>query len=591
MIPNGSLNFPQFVDNYRMVRDSYTEGKPLPERARPLRMEIQLGEHCDIRCIMCWQDHERPRALKTEHFDQISDMLPYVTSVLFTGGEATIYKDFWRLVERFKAIANPYAKLEILTHGQNLKDNIHRLEGIPNLYLAVNVDGPTRETYEKIRKGASWERLNDSLAAVAEARQRNPGWGLNTTFLLMRSNIDLIEQSIDFAERYDASWGCGMISGEYTPANQSRTYLEENLFRFGHSGYSPDQILARLESALPRAARHPHDMARAMIEATIQQVCSTRQIPIAPETLEDLRSIGDADELSRRLQIITLEDAKCTRTDLTGLRLKVQLAETGEDCGFGLANAATVLAMRLMEEGAFGEAEQSLRHALSVLRSADNFDVSMLATVQHHLGVCLMRQSKEGGSAELRDAWQALTDSLGAHATQTAETGLELGKSLNAEGHFTDAIRPLEQSYYAFNLIYGKQTNSSFVAVAAHELGRAYVETKRHIEAEPCLKKAMHIYKLHWGTESQHTLTALLLLARSYIERNAFDDADALLRPQLLRCEETLGNEHLLTQMTQGHLAMSDTARSNIHSAGPGKRVSFSRVYRKGVSLVRRVLS
>ena len=221
---------PAFTENYRRVRAAYVEGKPLPTGAMPLRMEIQLGEHCDIRCIMCWQDHLKPRALKPENFDQIAEMLPYVVSVLFTGGEPTIFKDFWKLVDRFKAEANPYAKFDVLTHGNRLKDNIDKFDGIRNLNLAVNVDGPTRETYERIRKGANWDKLNESLQAVKEARARNPGWQLNTSFLLMRSNIDLIEESFDFAERYDAAWGCGMIAGEYTPANQCRTYMEENIF-------------------------------------------------------------------------------------------------------------------------------------------------------------------------------------------------------------------------------------------------------------------------------------------------------------------------------------------------------------------------
>src|SRR5262249_41025802 len=144
-------------------------------------------------------------------------------------------------------------------------------EGIRQIAFCVNVDGPTRETYEKIRSGASWDKLNESLRAICAERVIRTGWGLNTTFLLMKSNIELIDESIAFADLYGAQWSCGMIAGEYSPVAQCRTYFNENIFRFGHLGYGTEDIVRRLEASLTRASRNG-PMALGSLEATIQQV-------------------------------------------------------------------------------------------------------------------------------------------------------------------------------------------------------------------------------------------------------------------------------------------------------------------------------
>ena len=66
-----------FVDNYRIVRDCYISGNQLPAGAKPLGLWCQLGEHCNIRCIMCWQDHDSPARLSKAQIDQVRDLIQH----------------------------------------------------------------------------------------------------------------------------------------------------------------------------------------------------------------------------------------------------------------------------------------------------------------------------------------------------------------------------------------------------------------------------------------------------------------------------------------------------------------------------------
>lgn len=581
---------PEFVRNYRIVRESYFAGTRLPPGAMPLRMEVQLGEHCDIRCIMCWQDHLKPRALKPENFEQIADMLPYAVSVLFTGGEPTVYKDFWKLVERFKETANPYAKFDILTHANRIKDNIEKFDGIRYLNLAVNVDGPTPSTYAHIRRGADWGKLNESLAAIQEARERNPHWQLNTTFLLMRSNIDLIEESMDFAEKYGAAWGCGMIAGEYTPINQCRTYLEENIFRFSHPGYSKDEIIARLEAALPRAHRHPHALAASQIMATIQQVRDTRQMQVTPEELQTLRSVNDPRDLSRRLQAMVVADLRDARPPVESLREQLSALQTsGVADGPSLANAGVALAEGLMEEERWAEAEHELLEALKTLSDVADGDAASDAVLRRRLGLAKVRQGRDEGFAEMDAAWRALTERLGARATLTAETALEYGQVLKGAKRFDEAVAPLRQASEAFAALHGKQTYSSYVAVSANDYGHACVEAGLHDEAEVTLKKAIKAFDAYWGPESQHTLNAIHLLSRSYIEQERFDEADALLNRAMDVCRTHLDSDDMSTQLTRFWLDRSLSVKTELEIARrpPRPLDPLRRIYHRGRNFMR----
>ena len=550
---------PAFAQNYEAIRAAYTERRQPPSDARPLRLEVQLGEHCNIRCIMCWQDHAKPRALNGWSFDEIEAALPYVTSFLVTGGEPTIFKEFWRLVEVFKDVAMPAAELHVLTHGQQLRTELHRFRGIKHLALAVNVDGPTRESYEHIRSGAKWDVLNESLAMVQEERLNQPHWQLNTTFLLMRSNLDLIEESIEFAERYGAAWGCGMVAGEHSPVSQCRTYLTENVFRFPHPGYSREEIIARLEAALPRARQHPSDLATANLMATIEQTRQMDRLDVTPEVMTELMGLNSLKELSIRIHGIVMASGAAASERLVAIAGESGGGATDQAASEAeQVSAAHALARQHLSQGraalVHGNMEMAvepLRRAVRTLSRVREASAEDRALARLDLARAIGASSEARKAVPVyRRAWAELKACLGPSHSVTAMAALELGQLLNRFGRQPFALAPLHAAESAFRRLYGRQDDLSYGAVAAAELGKAMLAVGDPT-AEAQLRRAREAMTEFCGELSDNTAYVVYDLARALRNAGRRIEMRKLLEGYLERQLQSLDEADLLPSMTR----------------------------------------
>lgn len=485
-----------FVKNYTAVKHSYLTGCQPSTELKPLRVEVQIGEHCDIECIMCWQDHSKPRALRKKNLEEIHDLVPYLLEITITGGEPTIFPGFWELVEHFKQQSMPFARLQLLTHGQHLGDNLDKFEGIPYLGFCVNVDGPTKALYEKIRKGADWTRLNNSLAVVSKACEKELGWSLNTTFLLMKSNIEHIDKSIEFANQYNASWSCGLVAGDYTPIERSPTFFAENIFRFGHLGYGKERIKNLLQKSLATAEQNDMlsgaNTAAASLRASIAEVSIIHQIKISKTKAEQLSCLIDANALSREIQeLIANED-----TNLI----------------FGADSKQRQLAAGFIKEGERKENAGDYACAVKCYEKANTVYQELNLSIESIdtdicIGRCMSHTMPKQALELLHKCQRQLTQSFGETHSRVAIANLELGKAHAITGNPDDAETHLRNAYKIFSALYGKQEFSSYVALSAYELGKLYHNT-HDPKATPLFRKSVRMFELHLGADSSLTREA-----------------------------------------------------------------------------------
>ncbi len=183
---------------------------------------ITLTNRCNLSCSACearrykW---EMPR--KTA--EEIMAFFPYLEYIMWQGGEVFLVDYFSDILEETKRYPN--IKQLIVTNGMLLsEDLIEKLVIQPSVVLAISVDGVTKDSYENIRKGASFEKLISTINVInSKRKQHNSDLHLHLNVTIMKSNYHQLLDFIEFAREY------GFSSVLFRPV-QGNFDSEENIF-------------------------------------------------------------------------------------------------------------------------------------------------------------------------------------------------------------------------------------------------------------------------------------------------------------------------------------------------------------------------
>ncbi len=69
--------------------------------------------------------------------------------------------------------------------------------------LGVSIDGASRETYEKLRLGGRWDKVNENLQSIAEAKQKH-GFKFILYFVVQKDNHHEMDDMLSLGEQYGA---------------------------------------------------------------------------------------------------------------------------------------------------------------------------------------------------------------------------------------------------------------------------------------------------------------------------------------------------------------------------------------------------
>jgi MoaA/NifB/PqqE/SkfB family radical SAM enzyme len=161
-------------------------GRRFPALLRsPRSIQIECTTRCNLKCTMCEISYwtEKGGDLEAEHLRRMLEHLPGLKRVDLTGiGEALMNRGFFEALKIVKS------------HGMyvTLNDNFTMMTdgaarrivelGVDQIFLSL--DGATRETYEKIRVGADFDKVIANarrlIAIKREARKKRPEVKINT---------------------------------------------------------------------------------------------------------------------------------------------------------------------------------------------------------------------------------------------------------------------------------------------------------------------------------------------------------------------------------------------------------------------------
>ena len=190
------------------VEKSRTNGYRVEKQ--PLRLDIRPGNLCNLKCRICSPrssskiaqeqkkmlnaDHRDPYYFKIkkqnkrffewhknkELWEMIHKWVPGIKSLHFTGGEPTLIKENWDLIDYLKK--KGYSKdvnLEIITNCTQAPDKlIATFEDFRFVEIKFSVDG-YKEVNEYIRYPSKWEEVERNIIKILKNRKGNTLFHVN----------------------------------------------------------------------------------------------------------------------------------------------------------------------------------------------------------------------------------------------------------------------------------------------------------------------------------------------------------------------------------------------------------------------------
>lgn len=131
-------------------------------------LKILFGEGCNIRCIMCPQDHRSRLSLDFERMIDNLDISPF-ESIEIQGGEPLFIPSAKTF---FDYVASRNKQISFLTNGMLVDDEWAEKIARHSSFIYFSLNAATRETHELVNKGSRWKRVLLNIQRIREARDK-----------------------------------------------------------------------------------------------------------------------------------------------------------------------------------------------------------------------------------------------------------------------------------------------------------------------------------------------------------------------------------------------------------------------------------
>lgn len=169
--------------------------------SRVKRLWVTVTTRCNIKCRTCglWSS---PWDIPKKTADEVMQLYPYLERVVWLGGEVFLYEYFDELFT--KASTFPYLSQQVITNGVILNEKWIEKIVKAGAELTVSIDGTTKEVYEYIRRGASFDKLIRNIKLINEFRRKNQSQTkLRLNAVIMKSNYHQLEAFLDLAKEFN----------------------------------------------------------------------------------------------------------------------------------------------------------------------------------------------------------------------------------------------------------------------------------------------------------------------------------------------------------------------------------------------------
>lgn len=169
---------------------------PRPE-ARPLtavydglrRLKLRFGERCNIRCVMCVQDHGRGEALDMAVLKRHLDLAPF-GSVEMEGGEPLFIAP---AREFFDYAVSAGKKVSFLSNGTLINNAWARKIARHSRFIYISLNAATKRMHELVNAGSSWEKVLANVRRLRRYRAALKGG------VVIKGHMTLVRENLEEA--------------------------------------------------------------------------------------------------------------------------------------------------------------------------------------------------------------------------------------------------------------------------------------------------------------------------------------------------------------------------------------------------------
>ncbi|MBI5845642.1 MAG: radical SAM protein [Deltaproteobacteria bacterium] len=222
--------------NFTSFSGRWCDGLPY-NRKQPTALEFQLGNTCNLECIMCYgvyssairKNRENQPPLQSPYgkdfLEEMGRIIPGISLARFSGGEPFLMDIYYGLWERI-IDKNPRCRVRVITNGTVLNRRVRNLLDKAAFDICVSLDSLDPKTYASIRVNAE---LSQVLENIEWFRKRTAATNraLSVSFCLLRQNFKDLAPVVEYCNQMGAYLS---VSPSYYPAETSlRTLSPEAL--------------------------------------------------------------------------------------------------------------------------------------------------------------------------------------------------------------------------------------------------------------------------------------------------------------------------------------------------------------------------
>ena len=169
----------------------------------PSVVKLVTTTRCNLRCIMCFQDHKEGRGRGTELWAYARKNLAFFHELILQGGEISVAPEFRTFLADAVVRASPHTRISFLTNGTGLDaELLTLLRGVSVGTVVVSLNAATEETYERITGQPRFHEVVGNVRALSRLARSTPppAFSVMISMVVMGCNFREIPSFIDLAQ-------------------------------------------------------------------------------------------------------------------------------------------------------------------------------------------------------------------------------------------------------------------------------------------------------------------------------------------------------------------------------------------------------